>query len=525
MVAVLLALVPPWLAAYLLVRWTWPLPPTPWRTLFRVSLATGLALGLSSVTYFLWAVCVGPQHPGLPFAELVVFGLLAAVFARTARFPSGGRKPPESSESQGAYAPRSGGLRLAFGLVLLCAVGVGGWNLWRHPHGDWDAWAIWNLRARFLFRGGEQWTAAFSPYISWSHPDYPLLVPGTVARGWTYAGRETMLVPRLIACLFGAATVGLLMAALALLRGPEQGYLGGLVLLATPSFLQQTTAQCADVPLGFFFLASVALFEVHDRGGTSLRLPLLAGLLAALAAWTKNEGSLFLAVMVLARILIVVRNRISRNAVRKLIAFGLGALPVLAVLVFFKLHFATENDLVAGQGWQAARDRILDIGRYVVIVMYFLAAILLIGPGAVVVLAGYSWLVGRAPSGAGRRLPHAVFVVAGMLTGYALVYLFAPAPLVWYRDGLKIIFEPTWQDLTWLMWSSLHRLLMQLWPTALLAFFLATATPEEARGSGRRDGGAGLAAQTQKQLDDRPDHQRPGQQHTQTENQDHQAPG
>ncbi|MEW5796432.1 MAG: hypothetical protein AB1772_08725 [Candidatus Zixiibacteriota bacterium] len=22
----------------------------------------------------------------------------------------------------------------------------------RHPHGLWDAWAIWNLRARFLYR-------------------------------------------------------------------------------------------------------------------------------------------------------------------------------------------------------------------------------------------------------------------------------------------------------------------------------------------------------------------------------------
>jgi hypothetical protein len=410
--------------------------------------------------------------------------------------------------------------------VLLCALGVSGWYLWRHPHGDWDAWAIWNLRARFLYRGGEQWTAAFSPHLAWSHPDYPLLVSGAVARGWSYAGQETMFVPRLIACLFGAATVGLLMSVLALLRGPGQGYLGGLVLLATPYFLQLTTAQCADVPLGFFFLASVALFEVHDRGGvTGPRLPLLAGLLAALAAWTKNEGSLFLAVTVLARLLGAVRDRSNRNAVRELLAFGLGALPIFAVLLFFKLHFAPANDLIAGQGWLSARDRLLDIGRYVAIVMYFFAAILLIGPGAVVVLAGYFRLVGRAPSGANRGVPHAAAVVVVMLAGYALVYLLAPAPLVWYRDGLKVIFEPTWQDLTWLMWSSLYRLLMQLWPAALLAFFLATATPEEAHGSRRRNGGAGLAAQTQKQLDDRPDHQRPGQKHAQTEDQDHQAPG
>src|SRR5579871_5924244 len=217
MVAAFLALVPPWLAAYLLVCWAWPLPPTPWRTLFRVSLATGLAIGLSSVTFFLWAACAGPQRPGLPLAELVVFGLLATAFWRVRNFsPSplvgegrgggvGSHPPPLPSPTRGEGEKGTpiDRLRLTFGFVLLGALVVSGWNLWRHPHGDWDAWAIWNLRARFFYRGGEQWTAAFSPLLSWSHPDYPLLIPGAVARGWTYAGRETMLVPWLIACLFG----------------------------------------------------------------------------------------------------------------------------------------------------------------------------------------------------------------------------------------------------------------------------------------------------------------------------------
>jgi len=130
----------------------------------------------------------------------------------------------------------------------------------------------------------------------------------------------------------------------------------------------------------------------------------------------------------------------------------------------------------------AAGDRLWDIGRYVVIVMYFFAAVLLIGPGAVVLLAGYFWLVGRAPSRAGRRIPHAALVLPGMLAGYALVYLLAPAPLVWYRNGLEVFFVQSLHDLTWLVWSSLHRLLMQMWPTALLAYFLMTATPEEALG-------------------------------------------
>jgi 4-amino-4-deoxy-L-arabinose transferase-like glycosyltransferase len=346
-------------------------------------------------------------------------------------------------------------LRLAFVLVLLCALGVAGWYLSHSPHGDWDAWAIWNLRARFLYRGGEHWTSAFSPRLPWTHPDYPLLLPGAVSRGWTYAGSETTLVPCLIASLFGAATVGLLMATLALLRGTSQGYLGGLVLLATPYFIELTTAQFADVPLAFFFLASAASFEIRDRGAGDIRLPVLAGALAALAAWTKNEGALFLVVTALVRLRAGIHRR------RELAAFALGALPVVLVLAYFKLRLAPVNDLVAGQGTRATWERLVDVRRYGLIAWFYLVAAVSIGPGLVVLLAVYRVLMGGAPNRPRRGHTPAVLVL--MLAGYAVVYLTSPNKLAEHLN------------------DSVHRLFMQLWPSALLAFFLAAASPEEAR--------------------------------------------
>ncbi len=345
-------------------------------------------------------------------------------------------------------------LRRVFVFVLVCALGAAGWYLIHRPHGNWDAWAIWNLRARFLHRGGEHWTAAFSPLLPWTHPDYPLLLPGAVARGWSYAGEETTLVPQLIAVLFGAATVGLLMSTLTRLRGTSQGYLGGLVLLATPYFLELTADQYADVPLAFFFLASAALFEIHDRGIGGMRLPFLAGLLTALAAWTKNEGMLFLVVALLIRL---------RAGVRRwyeMAAFLVGALPVVLVLAYFKLRLAPVNDLIAGQGAQATFARLVDVGRYGRIVWFYLVALVSIGPGLAVVLAVYRVLLGGAPGRSGRG--HAVAVLALMLTGYTVVYLTTPNELAWHLS------------------DSVHRLFMQLWPSALLALFLNTATPEEA---------------------------------------------
>ena len=63
-----------------------------------------------------------------------------------------------------------------------------------YPHGEWDAWAQWNLRARFFARGlaDGAWRDAFAPVLAWSHPDYPPLVPSSIARLWIYAGRETV---------------------------------------------------------------------------------------------------------------------------------------------------------------------------------------------------------------------------------------------------------------------------------------------------------------------------------------------
>jgi hypothetical protein len=73
-------------------------------------------------------------------------------------------------------------------------------------HGSWDAWAIWNLRARFLLRAPD-WTQAFTPDLGWSHPDYLLLVPLTVMRLWAWLGVETPWIPFLLGGVFAAAAL------------------------------------------------------------------------------------------------------------------------------------------------------------------------------------------------------------------------------------------------------------------------------------------------------------------------------
>src|SRR5207253_96096 len=128
------------------------------------------------------------------------------------------------------------------------------------PHGEVDALTIWNLRARFLARTGGEPLDAFINLLATHVPDYPLLLPASIARVWHYLGDEPAMVPVLTAMLFTFAGVGLVASSLGLLRTKGQGLLAGIVLLGTPFLIRHGASQYADVPLGFFFVATLAAF-------------------------------------------------------------------------------------------------------------------------------------------------------------------------------------------------------------------------------------------------------------------------
>jgi hypothetical protein len=442
--------------------WCWPRSQ---RLISRVvvvlSLGFGIAVGISSCSYFLWAVLFSPAHPGYVLAEtlLLVLLLLVLVVARRRRAGCELRAPATVlPELRPRWRRR---LYLIAGLVGAAALGSAIIWLVFSPHGDWDAWAIWNNHARFLYRGGDHWSDYLTNDLHWNHPDYPLLIPANVARLWTYAGGESTVPHRVLDLLFVLATVGLLGGSVATLRGRTQGLLAFVVLVSTPFFIENGTAQYADVPLGFFILATGVLLTTYDATGRTASLAMLAGATAGFAAWTKNEGSLFVVAVLLARLMVVIRDHGCRAWLKELFSFGVGALPGLLCLIYFKLRLAPANDLIAGQNRADTLERLLSLSRYGLIGGNFLRYLLLIGPGTVVVLALYSRLMRREPPASDR--PHGsgnVLVVVLMLCGYILVFLTTPVELAVHLGVLE-------------------RLFMHLWPLALFAFFVGIATPEE----------------------------------------------
>lgn len=450
------------------VRSLWPrsVDLRPYRFLVA-ALAAGVGPGITAVGLFCWLSLFGLPDRKLIAVELALLGLLSVWLTQRQR----GSRPAVAGTGyvrQTMYSKTARVVALAFVATLGCAMAAFIGLSASRPHGGWDAWMNWNLRARLIFRSGPEWRVAFSPLLDWSHPDYPLLVQGSVVRTWVYNGGESLAGPVMIAFLFAFATVGLATSAVASFRGRTQGMLAGLVLLSTPFFVFHGISQYGDVPVGFFFLSTLVLLALHDQHGErSSAFALLAGLTAGFAAWTKNEGVLFLAAVVISGAVTSKRAGSGRNLAKEAWAFALGLLPMLLIVGYFKVRFAPPNDLISTIGSGETLARLTDPQRYLLVAKAYFAGFTRFGfnglVSAVPVLIAYGFCVGVRPREATKRwFRMTVVTVALMLAGHAAVII------------------ATTGDVARLLNSSLERLLLQLWPAVVFACFMLFASSEEA---------------------------------------------
>ena len=189
---------------------------------FQCTLGVGLGFGITSGVTFLILFFCGPSAWVIITADIIILLCLLTLCIINSK----AQKPSHFNElALVQFRQKKAGylLLFSFSIVLILSVVLFVVLTTLFPHGYWDAWSIWNLRARYLFRGGNNWTAVFSSLVS--HAEYPYLVSASVFRGWTYCGKETQLVPILFAALFTYATPGLLLSSLMLVRSKTQGVL------------------------------------------------------------------------------------------------------------------------------------------------------------------------------------------------------------------------------------------------------------------------------------------------------------
>lgn len=454
----------------------WPGRGRPASVLLRACLALGLGLGANSAVYFAW---LWMSRPG-GRAGLIGMDLAAAAMA-VAIAIAWFRRGPSTAESD---SPAPSIPRWATALLLALAVLVTSLSIYSQvayaagrPHGEWDAFAIWNLRARFLFRGGDEWRAGFAGDLAWSHTDYPLLWPAAVARLWTWTGRDATSVPQSMAIGATLLVVATLFAGLWRLRGAAVGAVGLIILLASTSFDILGTTQCADVPLAWAMLATLMLLALALRDGEAdAGLLLLAGAAAGCAAWTKNEGMVFAAAAWLATLGWAWRAGGMRRSARAGGVMAVGAAPWFLCTAVQKLTVGGVSDFVAGNSAALVRAHAFDAARHGQIWRAMLSLwaeqvdATALGLAAALVVACWFARRGSVARPRGRQIGPAVVVTTLLLQslGYYAAYLLTP------------------HDLQWHLKTSVHRIFVQLWPSLVFAVMWLMPDPGEPPGLGDR---------------------------------------
>ena len=425
--------------------------------MLEISLGAGAGVALSSTVFFLLLLAGAASRWVVLSVELALFVCFAALL----RF----RREPAAVAAESPPAPpgfRWNGLLivvLAGALLLVLAAQVD--TIRTSPYGNWDAFAIWNLRAKFLLGPGETWRNAVSPLLERTQPEYPLLLSAFIARTWRLAGGVcSPAAPLATALLFFGSVMALLLSSLALLRGLSSGLLACLVVIATTSFMRQTTWQYADIPIGFYYLATLALVFLSATADGRRRVAALAmaGACASFAALTKDEGIPFLILSFGCYLLIAWRMEGVKLSIAKARYWIAGALPGILLLGYFKLLLAPPASPLAGQTASEIIGKLGDPGRYGAVLGALFSQAVALGEGfshpliLLVILA----IVLRFDIDRRRRSA----LLFGALT-LALVFL--------SYGGVYLV---TRDDLAWRLGTSLSRLYTQLWPSLLLLGFL-----------------------------------------------------
>ena len=335
-------------------------------------------------------------------------------------------------------------LELALLGLVTAETGLLGRAIWLYG-ADYDAVAIWALKARELVTGGTPAALLQDSSRIWSHPQYPLSVPIDLAVVLQGAGGVDFQAGKALFVAFAFALVLLFQSLAALRRGSGTSALYCLLLLGVPWLVASALPIAADLPVSALLLGGVAFLWLWlDEGGND-RL-LLAALFLGLALWTKRDPiPIWLGgAAIVATAAVAGRYRPHRQSALELLTYALPAVPAFFWYAYAARLGAPDPDFASfSAGWVLGH-----LSRFPTV----------IGALAPYLLNGYfglTWiLLGIAvlrPAAWTRGMALTLLLVVIQLAAVAFVYVFS-----------------TWSPLAEHVTSSFPRVELQVLPLALL---------------------------------------------------------
>jgi len=407
-------------------------------------LAGGLGLAFSAYLAYGVLLCWGYLHKGVLFA-LHLFILFVLIIERAVYCV-------RAKKSFFALPPFDTKALIPFALVLAALI-----PLWIQakffPFGGWDAWSVWNFKAKFIFLGHENWTNLFDPLLWRSSPHYPLLLPLINAWAWTVFGRSAPIIPMMTSMVFIFLLCGLLYFALYRITKSWASILAPLAMMLIPFFGKIATSQYCDIILSYYLLAGMICFLGSLREGEG-SLAGCAGLLWGALSFTKPEGMLaaFLATGLGISFFLMLKRQHGwgprKTCARRLVAcFILSFLPMLTFQIFLN---PGNQTFVNGFISQAKPSTLY---RLQIIFMFLL-----------VELKGAKWN--------GIWFAVILGILLGGKRGFQKDKAILPLFLFFYLTGiLAYYFINTHFEIIWWCQVTMHRILISLLPLFLFWIF------------------------------------------------------
>jgi hypothetical protein len=160
------------------------------------------------------------------------------------------------------------------------------------PMVEWDAFAIWGFKAKVLTHEALRPTPAYfhDLTLSYSHLDYPLMVPFLTAGAYAAMGTVDDQTGKLVSVFLDVLMVPMVYLGLRwkLRRLPAACLSAILTML--PVMFRYGGVGCADLPLAMFYAGGI-LYVARWIDRQQWQDLFLAILFSAFVAFTKNEGT------------------------------------------------------------------------------------------------------------------------------------------------------------------------------------------------------------------------------------------
>jgi|GEM_PF-1989403 hypothetical protein len=425
---------------------------------YVLSLSYGLGLGALSCIHFFWLV-LGLDGSFRWIIDIV--GLFAAfLIIKKSHFLDDLALSRKVTVPSGLWNKVSTYWALVIALIAVFYALKVSFNL---PYGTADAVTNWYPKARFIFFSDNgDWVNMFSEHFpKWMHADYPLLLPMSLVRGWTYFGHASYIYAVILHASMFAAATGLIYFTLLSECNRNIALLGMLAFVAMPNVYFILSLQYADIFLLYFLTAAMSLICI--KGFSPLqhrRSILIAGLICGFAAWTKNEGWLISACILSS--IVFIRIFIQRDFRDLLSLIAISALG-LSIPLLYKLLYATSNDIVNSSIFSAAN--LFFTSERLMLLLLKLKSVAVDSSlwyfTPFIIFISFSLSAIRCFYGARVRLGLALPIV-GIVAGYMVALLIVPIDY----------------DYEWFLQFSLHRILFQIYPCLIILAFCFSGSIE-----------------------------------------------